>query len=232
MLLKLPKVKLLFAIALLFIASSPLFAFNAGDKIVYPTVGIGISGGNSTALYGENLGTLYGNSAYWNNANLETSFAFSVGAAFDYLITDRIALTTGLTYNYFPYQIVLPKKDAIDDAKYRIYFDYLTIPIGVRAYINYFLVGGGLFYAINLTSDFENQNPYDSSNKGSVKEAKNLFGFFIDLGLNYELSETKSLQLYIKFLQSVTNTDGDNYDILKNIKQRVYTINIAYGVKI
>ena len=232
MLLELLKVKLVFAIALLFIASSSLFAFNAGDKIIYPTVGMGISVGNSTALYGENLGTIYGNSAYWNNADLETSIAFSVGAAFDYFITDRIALTTGLTYNYFPYQIIWPKKDAIDDAKYRIYFDYLILPLGVRGYFNYFLVGGGLFYALNLTSDFENQNPYDTSNKGSIKEAKNLFGFFIDLGLNYELSETKNLQLYIKLIQSITNTNGDNSDILKNIKQRVYTINIAYGVKI
>jgi len=222
--------KKIVCLVIILFGSTSLFAFTAGEKIIYPGFGIGISGGDADAVYGSALGAgLFGDATLFKDAESEMSFAYSIGAMFDYFIIDNLSITTGLSYDKTPYKFKYPRNTALNDLEISMDFAFITIPIGIHYYYDeLLLVGGGFYYGI-ITSD-------DSEIKaGSYKEdvklkTNNDLGLFFDLGLNFNVSENGNLLTYIRYKRGITDV-YDEEDIITNIKMRSILLNIAYGIK-
>ena len=225
-------VKLTLITILFFACSSSLFALSPGDTILYPGLGLGVSTGNADTWSGHDVGFVNSNINGWKDAKTDYySIAFSFGTGFDYLITDSLAITTGLSFDYLPYKIVWQKRDPlVSDIKLDIEFAYITIPIGIRYYFSYFIVGGGIYYAFNIMSDIKLKEPMGDEKHNL--DAGNVFGFFIDLGLNFNVLEKNNFLVFVKYRQDLNAAYDDTGFHVTKIEMKALTLNLAYGIKL
>ncbi len=222
--------KKLVCLVIILFGSTSLFAFTAGEKIIYPGFGIGISSGDAKGISGSDMGVLMGgNSSLFKNGENDVSFAYSIGAMFDYFMTDSLALTSGLSYDRSPYKLTYPKNTATEDLEFTVDFAFLTVPIGFHYYYeNFLLIGGGFYFGKTISDDSELK--YGSTKEDVKLETKNDIGLFLDLGLNFELSETNNILAYVRYKRGLSNV-YDEEDVVTDIKMRTLTLNLAYGIK-
>ena len=222
--------KFLLITILLLLSSPSLFAFNQGEAIFYPTAGIGGSTASLEAASGEELG-LYvdGDPTLWNNAKSEWRLAWNLGVAFDYFLNNNLALTSGLLYESRPFRVVYHKNTAEHDIVLDGNFTFFTIPLGLKYYTNVFYFGGGLYYSILLSNETETKYGSNTS-KDDLEEAKDDFGVFADIGLNFNMSGDNNLLIFARYQQGLVKVYTEE-DIITDIKLRAVTLNISYGIK-
>ena len=197
-------------IAILLLLSSPLLAYEKGDKIFYLKGGYGFSIGDDI----------------YKDATPNPIAAWNAGLAFEYFFVNS-------PQNYFPINIsfiseLLYEKQPVSyrvqyNDKLNYNFSYVTIPIGVGIiFSEFFLINSGLYYA----KKYKSYVTLDSMSIGKLDNAKDDIGLFGDFGLNFKISELSNLVLYIRskvgLVELQKNSDLHAYAI---------TINAAYGFK-
>jgi len=222
--------KTLYTLYLVLISTS-LFAFTTGESIIYPTLGLGFSAGEAKGLTGPGMGQFIdGDSTLFKDGENQVSFAYNFGFVFDYFITDSLSFTSGLTYDSTPYKMKYPKNTATEDLEFEMDLTFLTVPIGAHFYIeDLLIIGGGFYYGIILSDD--GKISYGSNSVDAELNTNNDLGLFLDLGLNFNLSETNNIIAFIHYKRGLVNI-YDEEDIITDIKVRAITINVAYGIKI
>lgn len=207
-----------------------LFAMSTGDKIVYPSFGIGFSGGNFKAINGQDLGLLIsGDSTMYKNPSPELSFAYNLGFGFDYFMTDKVALSAGIYYENRPCLVVYEKNTAANDFEVEFDFSFLTIPIGLRYYFEMLFLGGGLYYGKLLSDDATVKADYTVDVQ--LEDTHDDIGFFLDFGFSHQLSETGSIIIFARYKRGLTYV-YDAEDIVTDLKIIDLTINFGYGIRI
>jgi len=217
---------------IILLTTTSLFAFAPEDVIIYPLAGFGASGGSADCWSGATTGNFINSDpTLFKDAEVDPAFAYSIGVAFDYFLTDSLAIVSGLTYDSTPFNMVYERGTAANDLEISMDFSFLTIPAGVHYYIDEtILLGGGLYYGILLNDDSEMKY---GSNKEDVKleNTNDDLGMFIDLGLNFNIEDDQNVLVYLKYKQGLTDI-YDEDDMVTNVKTRSITINFAYGIKI
>lgn len=222
--------RFIYVLAILLVCN-PLFAFTAGDNVLYPLINFGVSGGDVKAYKGSEVGLyMAGDPTLFDDAEIEPSLAYSLGGMFDYFLTDTFALSVGLLYEKAPVKVVYPKNTASEDLEFILDTSFLTIPIGAHFYSGILVVGGGLYLGAILTDDAEIK--YGSTTLDvELEETNNDLGFFIDLGVNIDLSEESNLLLYARYKRGFVNI-YDEEDVITDIQIRTLTLNVAYGIRL
>ena len=177
-----------------------------GQFVVSPTFGVGMLKGPD--IHDEYSGGAKGT---WKSS-------YSVGLGFDYFFMSYTAFITELT-------LVGPHKPEYY-GKGNTYV-YLTLPVGIRHYINdNIFLGGGLYCAYSLNPNL--WHPMDN------------YGLFTDIGTSFHLSNGDMLLLYGRYkfgkyhrnsLGWERNKTGRGWTNSANNKWQsaALTLNIAYG---
>ena len=147
---------------------------------------------------------------------------------FDYFFINNFAVTSGIYYEKTPYEVKYPKRTATTDLTFNFDFAFLTIPVGIRYYKSMFLIGGGFYYEAVLSDDTTISGLGNIDAK--IDTNKNNFGFFIDLGVNFNLFQNNTLLGFVRFKKGLTNV-YDEDDIITNVKMASLIFNIAYGIR-
>jgi opacity protein-like surface antigen len=215
-----------------FFLAMSIAAQKAGEKIIFLGFGFGSSFSGADAISGSDLGTMMNppSSTYWNNADSETSFAYNIGAMFDYFPIDKLALTVGLYYEHTPVKYTYPKRTLSYDFEFTGNFSFLTIPAGVHYFFtDWFFLGGGLYFGLPVNDDVEIELGPAS---GSLElQTNNDIGLFLDIGGNFAVTENGSVLVSLRYKYGLTKV-YDKYDMITNIKMRTFMINVAYGIKL
>lgn len=219
-----------FMVFLFLLFCNSLFALSAGNKIVYPSFGLGFSGGQVKAIDGQEMGILVGgDSTLYKNPSTELSFAYNLGVGLDYFMTNKLALSAGLYYENRPCLIVYEKNTANNDLEIEFDFSFLTIPIGLRYYCEMVFFGGGLYYGKLLSDDATMKA--DNTVDVQLDDTHDDIGFFIDFGFSHELSETANIIIFARYKRGLTYVYDDE-DIVTDLKLVDLTINFGYGIRI
>ncbi len=222
--------KILFVLILFSLSATSLFAFQSGEFRLYPTFGIGMSNASGKAWSGAQVGEfINGDSSLFKNAESKQSLCWNFGASFDYFFNESLALTSGLLYESKPFKVVYPKNTAAKDLELTGNFKFLTIPLGVKYYIGMFFFGGGAYYSLFLSNNAEVKYG-SSSSGGDLENTKNDLGIFVDLGMNFNITDNTNLLVFGRYQRGLVNVYEEN-DMLTNIKMTAITLNISYGIK-
>jgi hypothetical protein len=214
---------------ILLLISISSFAREPGNSQIIPHFGIGYSGADFKSWSGSDLGFyLVGDPTVLDNAELEYSMAYNWGADIVYFISS-LAIVTGLIYEYKPVLIVYPKKTATKDFELKAELDFITIPIGVRYYLDIFYFGGGVYYGTAVgKADTETRAAYTET--GSI-DINNDFGLFLDIGLNYNFGEEIGIDIYLRYERGLVEI-YDEEAIITDIKTRAFYLNagVSYNL--
>lgn len=227
--------KVVFTLIISFVSTS-LFAFSfaKGDTFLYPTVGFGASSASCTAWKGYEMGNkVYGDETAFDDPETEVKFAYNVGLMFDHYFSNTLALTAGVTYDSTPAELRYPANEAAYDGDLYITAEYklLTIPVGLHyVFNNLVIVGGGLFYSIVQDDEVTIKDNVMNIEKTDVK-SQNFPGFFVDLGLNVNISQDNHLLIYARYKQALSEvSEGDWY--IEDVKIQSLMLNVAFGIRI
>ena len=224
-------IKLVLIISLFFINASSLFAFQTKDVILLPGFGFGFLGANSELYSGSEFSQhAAGNKTAWKNPKEKYSISFNVGLGFDYFTTKNIAITSGVFAERLSYKVVWPAGTTTYNYTNTMTFYYFTLPIGVRYYFERFMLGGGFYYSLNTSIDGEiKAGPIDST---SSLEESNVWGLFIDAGVNSQITKNSNVLLFIRYRQDLTYAYRIDFDSANDVKLIGLTLNVAYSMKI
>ena len=211
----------------------PLFAFTPGEVKIYPYAGGGISLNDSKDMGGDDLGNLlYGDPTMFGASAHRPLLAYSLGGMVDYFLTESIAISTGLSYDYLPSKIVYEGMTAPNDydMEITIDFEYITVPAVIRYFFDeFFLIGGGLYYGFVLSDDIEVK--YGPDKEKSGLDSRDDLGFFVDMGLNFNVSENGSIITILRYKRGLRYVYSEE-DVVTDIRISSLELNIGYGFRI
>ena len=223
-------IKLFLIILFIFICSSSLFALNSGNVVLSPGVGVGVVLGDSTTYPGAELSQITGDNTAWQDGKTEISTGAVFGAGLDYLITNHLALSTGLYYEYLPYKAVWPAGTYRYDYSVMMNFYYLTMPVGIRCYLGYIMVGGGVYFSLSTSIDSHRSiGPFkDNSYLGK----SNTMGFYVDAGLNFDVAGNNLLLIFVKYRHDLNNAYSveSNGNLINDVELKTITLHLACGI--
>jgi len=155
---------------------------------------------------------------------VKTGVSWSLGCGADYALTGLTAVTSGLFIDKTPYKIVY-KKTASErnDLEINTDFVYLTIPAGLRLYVDLFMLGGGLYMGYTLSC--KSSLKYGNSTTSVNLENPAAMGLFIDTGMNFT-----NLMLFFRFKSDLTCAYKREY-IVTNIRTVSLNLSVAYRLK-
>lgn len=233
-------IKKLIVILILIFTASSLSAFKSEDMILYPYAGLGTATGLFETMSSGDFVNHFG------ATNLDTedgeyvepdyhttkAFAYTIGFMFDYMITNRVAVTSGVSYDKVPYESRYPL-DSGGNFLLRYDFAFISIPVGIHYHTpKSFVLGGGAYYGIIISDDFSTSNLPAGVDKDQLKDeigdTKNDIGFFLDLGYNITLTEASNILLMFRYKHGFSSVYGNPAPVEK-LKIRTLTFNIAYG---
>lgn len=198
---------------------------------IYPYGGIGLSFADYTAYSGSDLGLFVDNDpTLYKDDEYGYPVVWGLGVMADYFVTDRIAVTTGISLDSSEFRTEYPPNTAYGSISIKADFSFMTIPAGIHYYFEKFLVAGGGFYFAKLLSDEGTVQVGDVSVGGSLG-AKDDFGIFIDLGFNCKLNSGNSVVVFARYKRGLLKI-YDEDDIVTDISLRTLTLNVAYGIRI
>jgi hypothetical protein len=214
-----------------FFMALALCAQKAGDKIIFPGFGLGISSSDAEAWSGRDVGdAVLSDPTLFNDADSENSFAYSIGVMFDYFIIDKLALTAGLYYECLPVKYTYPKRSAAYDLEFSGELISLTIPAGAHYFFtDWFFLGGGLYFGLPVSDDVETK--FGPNSASSELQTNNDIGLFLDIGCNFAITESGSILASLRYKYGLTKV-YDEDDIITDIKMRTFMVNLAYGIKL
>lgn len=222
--------RIFFSVSLLLFASN-VWAYEKGSYFINFSGGLGISTGNADTWSGSSLGIyLNGDPTLYDDAENKPDLAVNFGVDINYFLSESFTFLTGLYYDSLPFKTVYPGNTASNDLELTTDFRFLTIPAGMRVYFDLLFFGGGVYYGILLSDDAEIKSGSTSVDV-ELENTKNNFGFFVDLGLYFDLSETNGLILYARYKRGLVNVYEEE-DMLTNIKLIDLTLNFGYSIKI
>ncbi|MCX8125348.1 MAG: porin family protein [Spirochaetes bacterium] len=224
--------KILLLVTAFSLIAMPLWA-RQGSSQLSGNFYFGISSADCTAWTGSTLGLYLGNDpTLWNNPTNEIGPAGGIGFGYRYFINDNVAIATGLAAVYKSFSVEYPANTAYDDITIEIGTTYIIIPAGVRAYFEYFYIGGGFYYG--MAGDAEAQITYTTMyGTQTIKDTLNFdddFGLYIDLGLDIPLSQQLSLDLGIRYERGLTAVYEEEYDLITDVMTRAVLFNAGICV--
>ena len=107
----------------------------------------GVLGGGAayssySAWTGEELGLfLAGDPSLWNDSESVAGGIFQIGATLELPLTQGINVLTGLLLQGKELKYRYPKNTDTDDLDFSVSYTSLTIPLGLRGYIGWLLIG-------------------------------------------------------------------------------------------
>ncbi|MDR1933931.1 MAG: porin family protein [Spirochaetales bacterium] len=195
--------KVLFgAVALAFLMSAQLSAYEKGDILLDFEVGLGTS-----------WGTAEGDSS-------DYGFEFEVGGKAGYFFTDVVAVMGGLSIDYFntPY--------SYSEESYSLEVDVsaicLTIPAGI--YVSPYkglIFGGGFSLSIpfiNMSEGTVTVPGYGTSSDSgdNIVKFSPFMNFYIDGGYDFGETTGKGMKLLLRYSKSLTNINSDEGKLTKD----------------
>jgi hypothetical protein len=217
--------KRIFLLFIMTLFTSTALAIEAGRYRLSLSGGLGISGGEAEAISGSELGSLLGDPTLFKDGKIEESTAYNFGFGIDYFIIDRLSLVSGLYYASKPIKLVYPKNTSAVDLEFIFDTTYLVIPLGVRYYISWLFFGGGVYYG--LIVDDAAEMKAGSYSEDVELDMNNDFGFFLDLGIDISITETRSIVIFARFERGLTYI-YDEVDIITDVKTAAITFNLGF----
>jgi len=247
--------KVLIILSFVFISSS-VFAFEPGTFFLYPYFAMGDSDCSYSALSGSdfrNYLVSQGNS-YAGLQNSESSgfdWFWSVGAECDYFLSDSTSFIFGLSVEKTSNTIVYKYKFSFSDPnpRYDVEFKFnsvsLAAPAGLRYYFwDILVLGGGLYLGAPISSKLTVTNkPFFSLTDPETSETVKLgflprVGFFIDIGLFYELFDPfgvleihkirNNITVFFRYRKDLTPAYKKT-DVISDVKGRAIICMVSYG---
>ena len=234
--------KKLFYILMILFCSSYLYAFSAGDIVLYPNIGIGTTTGGIKGMSEEGFGLWIAEDEDFfvphpdrTPEGVTKAFVYTIGFIADYMITDSLSVTSGLSYDRVPYQLRYP----VEDEKIFILsydFSFITVPLGIHYHTrNSFLIGGGVYYGIMVSDELEVSNipsAFETDDikkiKNEVDETNNDIGVYLDFGYNLKIGERGTVLFLTRYKHGFTEVYGDPRPLTK-LQMRTLTVNVGYG---
>jgi len=222
--------KIILLICFLFASVSFLFALDEGSFILYPEVGLGVSGGFATVWNPEGASRFLGsNTTLFKKPQMEPGLSWSIGCGADYAFTDWLGITSGLFIDKTAYRALYKKTGTgKNDLEIDIDFIYLTIPVGLHFYRDIFMIGGGFYFGAPL---FCSSSVKFDATKETNLNSRATIGLFIDAGLNFYRTDANNLMVFLRFKNDLTYAYKED-DIVTNIKTFSLNLTAAYGFKI
>ena len=203
-------IKKCFFLTIFLLFASTLFAYEKGGVFFCLKGGIGASFPVSYNNYKKTPGRMPEIALVWNT-----------GVSLEYSFKDNIIFNAELLYEYQP----LFYKDRRANITYIYDFSYITIPAGIRfIFAERFLVGAGLHYSFKINSAHSAKSRNVKISLEPLPNEQNDIGIFVDIGLNFKLSETNNLSAYFRVKHGFI-------DVIKDTKiiANAATINAAYN---
>ena len=222
--------KLFFIIMLLLISSSPLFAFKQDQSFFLSSFGFGLPLVESKNFNGVEFSQYMGGVGNeWKNPEKTNYMAVNAGFCYDYMIRHNLAITGGFIMDLFSYIVKWPRDISSNDAKLTVSYTYLSVPIGVRYYYGFLMVGGGLYYSMNIRTEGELKS---GASKSYISMGmKDVFGLYIDAGLKFEFTSINNMLLiFVKYRHDFVRASDSDYHITDNVNLKAVTLNAAYGI--
>lgn len=219
--------KLVFAV--LFILSyASLYAYTYGDRFLFLGGGGGISYGDAQNDHGDPGEYYSGSSPYFKSAESETSYSWNIGISGEIFMTDNIALTLSIIKEDIKVKIVSQKDNANTDAEYLFDFEFMSFPVGVHYYYNLFFLGGGFYYSI-IQGQSVKVNGSSEDLQGFL--AKDDYGFFIDTGINLDITDKVNFLVFARYKKGYAEI-YKYHEIIEHVENiQTLTLNASVGVK-
>ena len=180
----------------------------------------GVLGGGAvyssySAWTGEELGFfLAGDPSLWNDSESVAGGMFQIGATLEFPITQSVNLLTGLLLQNKELKYRYPKNTNTDDFDFSVTYTSLTIPLGLRAYLSWLLIGGGVYFGLTDEATFKAE--YESASDEVDVSIENDIGLFLDLGLAIPVSESVDIELFARY-EHQANKLYDDPDVITDI---------------
>jgi hypothetical protein len=195
--------KITLSIYFILASASSLLALNEGSFIFYPQIGFGRSDADVTAYSGDELNDLLvlvpGGPWAYKDPKVNEGYSWSAGLEVDYMITDFLALTGGIFLDWASYKVVY-ESPSNHDSWMKFNLLYLGAPVALRLYYSSWMTGCGLYFSypfwLSASSEFTGL-----SNKGRIHGALTTVGFFMDHGLNFDISDANNLMNLMIFMR-------------------------------
>ncbi len=193
----------------------------------------GVLGGGAafssySAITGEELGFfLAGDPSLWNDSESVAGGMFQIGATLELPLTQGVNVLTGLLLQGKELKYRYPKNTDTDDLDVSVTYTSLTIPLGLRGYAGWLLVGGGVYFGLTDEATFKVE--YESASEEVDVSIENDIGLFLDLGLAIPVSESVNIELFARY-EHQANKLYDDPDVITDIKQRSLSLNIGVSV--
>ncbi len=227
------KQKLFLLTVLVFIAM-PLLARESGSQIT-PNLYLGASTADCTMWTGSTLGVVMDNDpTLWGDPSIESDTSGGVGISYKYFMNDTIAFNTGLNILYKSCLVKYPALTAIDDLTISYGTSYIIVPVGLRAYFEYFFIGAGVYYGYAGDADAEITftSVYGTESVKETIDFNNDFGLYFDIGLDIPLSQIISLEIGMRYEHGLSTVYEEENDIITDIKTRALLFNVGMGIMI
>ena len=154
---------------------------------------------------------------------------WSVGFNGSYFLNDYFSLMSGLSVDYNSYEVKYgPYPPSNQWEKYELEYYRLVIPAGIHFHYGFFMVGGGLYFGTIISSKVTETD--DSGYKNTEHlGSKAALGYFIDLGLNFKITDTNNLSIFLRLKDDVTPSYKNNDTYITSIRNESISINVSYG---